>query len=396
MKHLFKCLTNPVIAAGLVVGTFMISPLVGRANIDLLQLPSPASSKATKSLLLDVERVGTDLFAVGEFGQILLSKDNGATWDATKVPTSVLLTAVSFKDEVTGFAVGHDGVVLRSDDGGLSWNKILDGNDINQFALDAAKLRVIELEKRLLSIPEMDSATREQLQIEIEDAEFTADTAQGDLEVGPFKPLLDVLAFRDGTVYVAGAYGQLLVSHDNGFNWTYLGGRVQNPQGYHLNTLAKTTAGHVIVGGEQGRVFLTTDKGDTWQNLSISYDGSIFHLLEHPKSGNLYAFCLRGNLFKLEAGQSRWRAVPTGLSETLTKGLVLRDESILVVGARGVLIRTNNEFQSLEVERRADKQPSSAAVQLDANKVLVAGMRGFKTLSIDIFNEKAQEGNGAK
>ena len=63
------------------------------------------------------------LVAVGEYGHIIYSDDDGQTGRKRKyVPTRNTLTSVTFLDNKTGFAVGHDATILKTEDGGLNWS----------------------------------------------------------------------------------------------------------------------------------------------------------------------------------------------------------------------------------------------------------------------------------
>ena len=56
------------------------------------------SKLAAEALLLGVARAGKRIVAVGEYGNILLSDDDGKTWHQAKdVPTTVTLTAVALR-----------------------------------------------------------------------------------------------------------------------------------------------------------------------------------------------------------------------------------------------------------------------------------------------------------
>ena len=58
---------------------------------------------------------------VGEFDLVLRSADQGDTWEVVnKGDTS--LFAVHFRDARTGFAVGQEGKIVKTLDGGLTWN----------------------------------------------------------------------------------------------------------------------------------------------------------------------------------------------------------------------------------------------------------------------------------
>lgn len=72
----------------------------------------------------DVQRVGSRIVLVGEFGRIRLSLDGGASWADAASPVRSSLMSVSFRDATTGVAVGLDGVVLRTDDAGASWVRV--------------------------------------------------------------------------------------------------------------------------------------------------------------------------------------------------------------------------------------------------------------------------------
>ncbi|HEY5719786.1 MAG TPA: hypothetical protein VIW02_05345, partial [Gammaproteobacteria bacterium] len=54
---------------------------------------------ASRSLLLDADRAGERIVAVGERGHLLVSGDEGQSWSQRRVPTVAMLTAVHFHDE---------------------------------------------------------------------------------------------------------------------------------------------------------------------------------------------------------------------------------------------------------------------------------------------------------
>lgn len=94
---------------------------------------------------------------------------------------------------------------------------------------------------------------------------------------------------------------------------------------------------------------------------------------------------LRGNAFRLPFGGDQWQEVNTNLRETFSGATVLADGSMVVVGSRGIMARSTDDFQSIQVARRADKLPSASVVQLNEQEILLTGLRGFKTLSLSEF-----------
>lgn len=380
-----RLVAAPALACALGVA-LLASNSASLAKVDLLQVPAMPSSKATRSILMDVRRAGDALFAVGEFGQVLKSTDNGASWVAGKVPTSITLTAVAFANEALGYAVGHDGVILKTEDGGANWAKVLDGSALNEFILQAAQKRADALAAQLDELPDSaDENVRSELELAVDDAQFLVENAQADIEVGPSKPLMDVLVTPTGTVVVAGSYNQLLRSTDQGATWEYLGDRTNNIDNYHFNSLIQTRTGELWLAGEHGTVLTSSDEGQTWISRNIDYDGSIFTLVEVPTTRTIVAMGLRGNLYRLEFGSTEWQQVETDLSETFRASTVLSDGSAVVVGTRGLMARSNDDFRTLTVTRRADKLPSAAVIQLSESELLLAGMRGFLTVPLSQF-----------
>ena len=145
------------------------------------------------------------------------------------------------------------------------------------------------------------------------------------------------------------------------------------------NGAGKTTCFYMIVG------LVSADEGETWIAKKIDYDGSIFAVVEAPETRTVVAMGLRGNAFRLPFGAAQWEEVSTNLRETFSGATVLADGSMIVVGSRGILARSTDDFRTIQVVRRTDKLPSASVVQLNDQEILLAGLRGFKTLSLSEF-----------
>ena len=89
----------------------------------------------------DVFFLGQQGWLVGEFGTVMKTADGGATWNEVATPNQVSLMSVAFRDELHGVAVGLSGTLMVSADGGETWQPappatreslysvIWDGND---------------------------------------------------------------------------------------------------------------------------------------------------------------------------------------------------------------------------------------------------------------------------
>src|SRR6476659_5707310 len=75
---------------------------------DVLPASGPMYEQTMQRLLLvDAERFGNRIVAVGDRGYIVITDDYGKTWRRAKSPGAPLLTAVDFLDDQLGIAVGH-------------------------------------------------------------------------------------------------------------------------------------------------------------------------------------------------------------------------------------------------------------------------------------------------
>ena len=243
---------------------------------DLLLMPSVKSNRAPYSNLMDVEKAGQRLVAVGERGHILYSDDDGNSWDQAEVPVSINLTAVCFPANDKGWAVGHDGVVLYTEDGGNTWIKQLDGAKINELMhvqikrMLKAKTDSLNDEEAVLSRQE-----REGLEIEVENLEFFLSDAEVALEEGPSRPLMDVWFKNEREGIIIGAFGMILVTSDGGGTWQPILDVIDNAEGFHYYGIIRSGDDLFIV-GEVGGLYRSADFGRSWQRLESPYEGSFF------------------------------------------------------------------------------------------------------------------------
>jgi photosystem II stability/assembly factor-like uncharacterized protein len=288
---------------------------------DPLDLPALESARALHSLQLAVTRAGNRLVAVGERGAVLLSDDAGRTWrQAASVPVSVALTDVHFVSASHGWAVGHSGVVLHSADGGETWQRQLDGNQAALAIRDDARRRAEAGE------PGAAAALRS--------AEYLVSD-------GPDKPFLAV-RFRDELRgYVVGAYGIALSTVDGGKSWQSLVGVIPNPRGKHLYQL-QIDRSSLLIAGEQGALFRSTDAGASFTEIVTPYAGTFFGALD-LRGEALLAYGLRGNAWRSADGGASWQQVELGQPVTVSAGSRLRDGSLLLADESGRLLRSTDE-----------------------------------------------------
>lgn len=217
---------------------------------------------AAQSLLLDATRAGSRIVAVGEYGHVLLSDDEGVTWrQAQRVPTRTTLTAVTFVDGSLGWAVGHGGQILHTVDGGENWAVQygeLDGADSLFSVWFGSATHGIAVGPYGYALATDDGGkTWSQF--------YVADGEDGE------RHLNQVFAGPDGRLYIAAEIGGVFMSDDDGASWRL----VQTPYDGSLWAGTVRADGSVIVAGMVGHALLSTDRGETWTELATGTDQSL-------------------------------------------------------------------------------------------------------------------------
>ena len=300
--------------------------------------------RADRSMLLDVVRTNSGYVAVGERGHILLS-DDARTWTQAEVPTRSTLTAVASVDGVL-WAAGHDGVIVHSTDGGQTWTR----RRAAPWSYDIV------------------------------------DPSEG-------VPVLDLL-FTDATHgFAIGAYNLMLVTDDGGVTWTprTVFDAAPEPEAEpapvpatdgddwtfdeadlmldaetdpHLNAMARTGSGALVIAGERGTFLRSRDGGETWESRRLPYEGSMFGVLAW-EDDHILVYGLRGNVYESTDLGDRWTKVETGVSTSLMGGHALPGGGAVLVGANGALLSrpdADSPFTAIAFETGTGETPMLAGV----------------------------------
>lgn len=325
------------------------SPPADPATLDAEMMP-----RASRSLLLDVVATPAGYFAVGERGHVVVSEDGGS-WRQAPVPTRSTLTSIASANGVL-WAGGHDGVIVHSTDGGQTW-------------------------------------TRRRVQTWTPDY---ADPLDG-------VPVMDIL-FVDGmNGFAVGAYAMMLVSTDGGVNWeprqvinydepaeeeepapeqdvaqtddwTFDASdlELEAEADPHLYSITRAGNGSLVIAGERGAFFRSSDGGETWERKRMPYEGSMFGILAW-EGEHLLAFGLRGNVLESFDLGSTWTAVETGVGTSLMGGHALPGGGAILVGANGVILHRPDgasPFTETRFEMASGETPNLTGV-------MPAGDAGF-------------------
>ncbi|NMG74958.1 WD40/YVTN/BNR-like repeat-containing protein [Aromatoleum diolicum] len=278
---------------------------------------------AAKVPVTGIARAGNALIAVGDYGTIVRSTDEGKTWQQAEVPVSALLTAVHFVDDERGWAVGHGGVILVTSDGGANW----------------------------------------QLQTTLDE-----------------KPVLLSVHFTDAQRgYAVGAYGVAFVTADGGRNWAPMAVGSGHDADLHLNHVFATREGALFLAAETGVAFRSTDRGGHWTKLATGVSGSLWSGLERS-NGEVVLLGMSGRVIASRDGGNTWQVRETGTEQSLTSAIALPNGGMIIVGAGGVVLRGNGDGP-MQLEIRPDRQNLAAVMAAPTGAVVVAGQLGVERLA---------------
>ena len=259
----------------LVLGSLVPGSMVSFARLasagDLPVLYQGTAHDAIYDVVFD----GQQGIAVGAGGQVFTSADGGATWGKDVGPeTGLALLGVAARGD-RRVVVGQSGEMFRFEQG--SWTPVDTGTDARLFS-----------------------------------------AALGD----------------DGLIVVTGAFGTLLISHDDGeswraaeFDWLAILQDYLEPHLYDVEIKGKT----VTVVGEFGLVLRSTDAGETWAVAHRS-DESLFNLTI-TENGTGLAVGQKGTILRTVDGGATWRQVATAGDANLL-GVWLSGDRAFAVGIR--------------------------------------------------------------
>jgi photosystem II stability/assembly factor-like uncharacterized protein len=329
-----------------------------------LERPALTVARPAQCVMLAVVRAGNRLVAAGERGLVMLSDDSGQTWKQARVPVSVTLNALRFRNEREGWAVGNMGVVLHTADGGATWERLLDGRAAAQLALqsaqaahDAAKPDPNDLEHPL---------------------KVALDNARRLVDEGADKPLLDLALAADGALTTVGAYGLAFASQDGGRHWQARMGELPNPEGFTLNGMAVRQQEQFLF-GEQGLLLHAAGPGQPFKLEALPSATSLFGAVQ-LREGPLLLLGLRGKVFRSAAPGAPWVEIQTPVDASLFTGLQLADGTVLLVGAAGQLLSSRDGGQSFAVQPMKTRFPFTGAAVAPDGSVVLAGTRGVLRL----------------
>lgn len=261
-------------------------------------------------------------YAVGDFGAIIKSTDQGSTWIAANSRTSASLNSVFFLDENLGYVAGISGAVFKTTDGGNTWIDVSTGM--------TRDLRSICFTDALTGYVAGDTGT-------ILKTVNGGETWQ--IQISGTQSQLNSVFFTDTeTGFVVGNSGTIRKTTNGGINWIEQSSGTSMPlkSVHFVNSLIGYATGG-LPDPPNSDVLKTIDGGANWYSMPFNAMHNLFSIcFINPDTG--YAagtgYSSGGGIFKTTDGANTWAMV--GGSVSFLSSVCFKDaEYGVVVGDIG-------------------------------------------------------------
>jgi len=354
------------LANACILGLGLTGPALAQTDQTDLQQPAITVKAPAQTFLNAIALAGSRLVAVGEHGVIIYSDDQGVSWTQARVPVDVLLNAVAFANAQVGWAVGHFGVILYTADGGKSWRKQLDGNQVNQLALQAAK-----------------TATAQNSDLVTTD--FALKRATLFLQIGPDKPFLAVAALSPTQALAVGAYRLADRTTDGGKTWQDASLNISDRLSHNLYGIA-TIGQEIYIAAETGPVFLSKDGGASFSAVTAPSGTTLFGVLG-TQDGSVLVYGVAGAAFLSHDSGKSWQTVSINTTANITSGLLLKSGAVVLASESGMLYISRDNGQTFAQVPEMVPMALTGLVQLPDGAVAAVGFNGVNILPAAYFTQ---------
>ena len=315
LKNAFQGMALAGLAFGCAVAAaFAASTPAAPVKPQLQVKPAERLPAAATVKILAAARAGKRIVAVGDHGVVLLSDDEGKSFQQSRaVPVASTLTAVAFADASNGWAVGHWGAILRSADGGQTWR-----------------------------------------------------VQRSDIAVD--QPLFSVHFKNANEGWAVGLWSLMLHTSDGGEHWEKVNLPVPpnaKKADRNLYAIFGDAKGGLFITSEQGRVLRSHDNGASWTYADTGYAGSLWSGVA-LKDNVLLVGGLRGTIYRSADGGDSWQLARTGFKSSVTSIAQRADRSVVAVGLDGMTLVSTDDGVSFTGAQREDRAALTAVIDTPA------------------------------
>jgi len=186
-------------------------------------------------------------------------------------------------------------------------------------------------------------------------------------------PLFSCWCGSGGDGMAVGAFGRVLRTNDFGATWESIG--LSDDDAYHLYRVYKSGEA-LVIAGEAGRLYRSTDDGSHWVREQTPYPGSLFGAMRVNDSDLLYG--LRGTVVARKRGDLEWSYLQKpGVTESYFTGGITRWGAVLAGDGGSIDIVADGKISPFL--RLQGRQAVIGVVDLDGH-FLVATTSGVGAL----------------
>jgi photosystem II stability/assembly factor-like uncharacterized protein len=320
------------------------------------EVPPVTRTIAHTDKFYDVQALDADhAIVVGYDGKILLTADGGRTWTRIRSGTTRALFRVCFVDPAHGWISGQEGVILRTTDGGQSWERQKSGTDVYLFSLSFADLQHgWAVGDKSILLETRDGGANWSLHKIIPASQKELSSEEAVVSQDPV--LYDVQFLDSRTGWVTGEFGKIYHTTDGGQSWSeqeqsLLGDEVVDifdiPTFFGIHMV---DARHGSVAGLDGRIAYTED-GVSWRFHKMQLDYPIVDPLFNPvqfADGTGWAIGAAGEVVRLDTAGGAWHRARLGMEvSTWLRGMSwLNERDGWIVGGFGLILHTRDAGQT--------------------------------------------------
>jgi len=334
--------------------------------------------------------------AVGMNGFVMKTVDGGLSWSVKNVGTNVWLQKVTFLDNMHGFIVGNAGFLAKSDDGGETWNTIrnrgADLYDVQFMTLQVGwavgdggtilhttdggstwisqttgityglKALLVLSSSTILAVGESGAVLRS-----ADGGNSWSIVVQSVLS----RSLNSIARVDTSRLWVAGEYGGMMSSTDGGKSWN----AESSSEFPDLSAVSIRTIDDLwAVGGK--RVVHSTNSGITWEDMTVSPTNLYaLHLLD---SATVIVAGDGGRIFRTTDGGVSWMRVDGGIMSATIWAMAARGDAqdIWAVGDGGAMLASTDGGASWKLKNSGTQKALYAISFVDAWNGWAVGFGG--------------------
>lgn len=359
------------------------------------------------SRLNDVCSVGRFCWAVGENGVILASDDSGANFTESILPFPCSLNSVCFLTNQIGYVAGsrfdlrsgwQKAVLMKTLDGGRSWDDltattaVLGAMSVASSQLPSlAYVRFFDLENGVCIAEKSRSSKQAGIYRTSDGGEsWTLLKASGKAGQGDITPEWSRACFISAeqgiVVGQQNATGTVIANQ-----LVVLAPARRTLQAIHDVTIHQDGTGWMV--GDAASILKSTDGGLTWRTVDHAVDSDLTHIWDFTSvcvkdSTVLVAGRQGSRIFRSDDSGQTWASVPTSQSLPLHRLTFTGTDSVVGIGAMGLVIRSDDRGQSWTAVRNSDYRAAVASFVTEISDVpqqLLANLsshEGFRSVVI--------------